>query len=394
MTTTLIIDGRAGQGELFGAVVASAGDVNGDGFADLLVGAPKSNTGSPGRLYLFFGSASGLDPASPQIIEGPLGGGAFGLSAGSAGDVNGDGYGDVVVGAPHATVANATFTGRAFVFYGSAFGLKTGANDYVTIDGADGADGQFGFSATGAGDVNGDGFADIIVSASGARVGGMAGVGKVYVFKGGAAGLDTAPFKVWAGPDGGGFGTVATGAGDINGDGIADVLITAPSMPVGASINVGRAYLYLGSATGFVTSPAILDSPFGAEARFGHGASSAGDIDRDGFADIVIGAPQAQIGPDRNVGAISIFRGSSVGLNITPANINGVNKPGFFGWSVSGGGDTTGDGFADVVVGSIAANSFAGRAFVYEGAMTGLTTTFTRSWDGPDTSGEFGTSVY
>src|SRR6185369_7986153 len=130
--------------------------------ADLAVGAWNLSTGT-GRAYVYVGSASGLTTSPATTLIGPDGvNGWFGKSVASAGDVNGDGYADLVIGAQRVS----SFTGRAYVYLGSATGLA--ASPATTLTGPDGTSGYFGFSVAGAGDVNGDGYGDLAVGARGA----------------------------------------------------------------------------------------------------------------------------------------------------------------------------------------------------------------------------------
>jgi hypothetical protein len=151
-------------GAFFGASVSAAGDVNGDGYADVIIGAIYYDNvlSSEGRAFLFHGSAAGLPAVANWTQDGGQTSAGFGLPVSSAGDVNGDGYADVIVGA-HSYDNGQTDEGRALVYYGSATGLST-FRDWVAE--SDQAGAHFGLSAAGAGDVNGDGYADVIIGAS------------------------------------------------------------------------------------------------------------------------------------------------------------------------------------------------------------------------------------
>src|SRR6185503_1880637 len=150
-------------GGYFGYSVASAGDVNGDGFGDVIVGAeaydnPESNEG---RAFVYLGSSSGLSPAPDWSAESNQASSYYGSSVASAGDVNGDGFGDVLVGAPRYDSPESN-EGRAFLYLGSASGpaaapIWTAESNQVGTD--------FSRSMASAGDVNGDGYGDVIVGA-------------------------------------------------------------------------------------------------------------------------------------------------------------------------------------------------------------------------------------
>jgi hypothetical protein len=149
-------------------------------------------------------------------------------------DANGDGYADLIVG--------ALGVGRAYVYYGSATGVS--ATPTATLTGPDGADGRFGFSVASAGDVNGDGYADLVVGAYNVN----SGTGRAYVYHGSASGVFATPSATLSGPDGtnGYFGYSVASAGDVNGDGYADPVVLERF----ANSNTGRAYAYHRSASG------------------------------------------------------------------------------------------------------------------------------------------------
>ena len=175
-TTTLT--GPAGSW-YFGYSVATAGDVNGDGYADVLVGA-RIDGDTSGQALLYLGGASGLATPAATTLTGEEQDSYFGESVAPAGDVNGDGYADVVVGA----WGYASQTGRAYVYLGGASGLATPAA--TTLTGVAAGD-RFGYSVAPAGDVNGDGYADVVVGAWGDS----SNTGRAYVYLGGASGLAT-----------------------------------------------------------------------------------------------------------------------------------------------------------------------------------------------------------
>jgi hypothetical protein len=190
-TPTVTLNGATGADTFFGRSVAAAGDVNGDGRPDLLVGAPDA-VGGDGRVFLYLSTASGIPPTTTVTRDGPSGsGGSFGYAIAGAGDVNGDGFADVVVGGPN---TNADISGRAYLFTGSMAGL--GAAPLVQVNGPGGMDGLFGVAVQGAGDINRDGFWDVIVGAEGVTN----DTGAAYVFYGAMAGIPTMPSRTLAGP--------------------------------------------------------------------------------------------------------------------------------------------------------------------------------------------------
>ena len=189
-----------------------------------------------------------------------LGGGTNNLSStsvASAGDINGDGYTDVVVGANGGAGA-----GAVYVYLGTKNGLPSSPT--TTLSGPS-ATSYFGCSVDGAGDINGDGYDDIVVGADG-------GNGAAYVYLGGASGLSTTPSITFQGPTANGdFGISVAGAGDVNRDGFADVIVGAS----GVNNSDGAAYLYLGSASGFPSSPSSTLNSIGQAGTFGKVVASA-----------------------------------------------------------------------------------------------------------------------
>jgi hypothetical protein len=193
-----VLEGVA-AGDTFGRSVASAGDVNGDGFADLVVGARYADPGgrsNAGTASVFLGSASGVSAMPARVLEGAEAGDFFGSSFASGGDVNGDGYADLVVGAMYATPGGRIGAGTVSVFHGSASGV--GAAPARVLHGVAAHD-VFGGSVASAGDVNGDGYADLVVGAPGASPGGRQSAGTVSVFHGSASGVSAMPARVLEG---------------------------------------------------------------------------------------------------------------------------------------------------------------------------------------------------
>jgi len=273
----------------FGRSVATAGDVNGDGYSDVIVGAPGYN--GHGRVFLYLGSASGLATTPAWTADGTQPGARFGTSVASAGDVNGDGYSDVIVGAP----LYDNGLGRVFLYLGSASGLAT--SPAWSAEGIEGG-GWFGSSVASAGDVDGDGYGDIVVGAPFPRTfqNVQGGRGQVFVYRSTRTGLSTTPaWTLQSNQSGSSFGASVASAGDVNGDGYSDVIIGAPGytrvVAGGATqVEVGRASLYLGSATGLVDSPVWTADGTQPGARFGTSVASAGDVDGDGYSDVIVGA--------------------------------------------------------------------------------------------------------
>ena len=380
-------------GARLGYSVASAGDVNGDGFGDVIVGAYEYSNGESGegRAYVYLGSASGLSTTPAWIAESDQIDASFGQSVASAGDVNGDGFGDVIVGAPSYSNGEVA-EGRAYVYLGSAGGLSTTA---AWTAESDQANALFGFSVASAGDVNGDGFGDVVVGAYD-YANGQANEGRAYVYLGSAGGLSTtAAWTAESDQAVAWFGYSVAGAGDVNGDGFGDVIVGAMAYDNGQS-NEGRAYVYLGSASGLSSTPAWTAESDQAGAAFGVSVASAGDVNGDGFGDVIVGAGYYTNG-QASEGRVFVYLGSAGGLSVTPgwtAESNQANA--YLGEAVASAGDVNGDGFGDVIVGSYCydnGQTDEGRAYVYLGSASGLSTTPIWTAESDQATAYFGFSV-
>jgi len=369
-------------GARMGYAVGTAGDVNGDGYADVVVGAKDYDHGCEfeGRVYLYYGSDSGPMDTPVWTVEGNQEEAGLGNSVGTAGDVNGDGFSDVIVGASKYDNGQ-TDEGRAYVFYGSATTPSTFLDwTAVSLQG----DAHLGYAVGTAGDVNGDGYADIIVGADDYD-NGQTNEGAAFVWYGSATGLGafgvptSAAWSVEGDQAYAQLGTSVGTAGDVNGDGYADVIVGAYKHDNGQD-DEGRVYVYHGSATGLSTAVNWTAESDQASAFFGFSAATAGDVNGDGYADVVVGAENYDHGQD-DEGAAFVWYGSGSGLgaNGTPANADWSAESGqadaAFGISVGTAGDVNGDGFSDVIVGADDYDNGQddeGRAFVWHGSGSGL----------------------
>jgi hypothetical protein len=232
----VIFAGEAGF-DYFGSSVAAAGDVNGDGFSDVIVGAYSNNAGGAlaGRAYLYFGGPS-MDNIADVIFTGEAGFDYFGISVAAAGDVNGDGFSDVIVGA-YGNDAGGVDAGRAYLYFG---GASMDNIPDVIFTGEASFD-RFGTSVSSADDVNQDGFPDVIV---GAPLGGNA-AGRIYLYFGGAS-MDNIADIIFTGEASSDlFGMSVSSAGDVNRDGFSDVIVGANENSA-VGYKMGRAYVYAG----------------------------------------------------------------------------------------------------------------------------------------------------
>jgi len=320
-------------------------DVNGDGFADVVVGSAGYGGDVAGKVYVYFGGTGRtLDPIPDATVVAPTTKDFFGTAVAIAGDINGDGFADIVIGAYQSDGG----TGAAYVYYGGPNPVFASA-DQVLRGTAPGD--LFGISIASAGDINGDGFADIAVGASGADgmkgatyigLGGLGGISASHVLSGKSIGDPYAKF----------FGMGVSSLGDLDGDGYGDLAIA-----VNTATNISG-YLYFGDPT------ASLDAPVAMRGQGVGPIVGVGDLDGDGFADIAI-----DILDRLGEGAVTLYFGNahrelalSAGITLTQSD------PGF-GSSIAPAGDVNGDGFADFVVGADPHHQGSvGGAFLYLGA--------------------------
>ncbi|MDP3277845.1 MAG: FG-GAP-like repeat-containing protein [Deltaproteobacteria bacterium] len=396
-TSSVVLQGVAAA-DGFGLSVASAGDVNGDGYGDLVVGATGADPGgrdAAGTASVYLGSATGLSAIPAQVLEGAAMTDGFGASVASAGDVNGDGYGDLVVGADGADPGGRGSAGTASVFMGSATGIS--ATPARVLEGV-GAGDYFGRAVASAGDVNGDGYGDLVVGAWRADRGGTP-AGAASVFMGGATGISATPGIVLRGVAAlDRFGYAVAGAGDVNGDGYADVLVGADgAAPRGRSL-AGTASVFMGSAAGMQATPALVLEGASAGDRFASAVASAGDVNGDGYADVLVGGYLATVGGRSQAGIASVFAGGVSGLTATPVvTLQGMAADDAFGLSVASAGDVNGDGYGDLVVGATGADpggrDAAGTASVFVGSAAGIAAAPAIVLEGPLAGDNFGLSV-
>jgi hypothetical protein len=372
-------------GEYFGHSVSIQGDLNGDGYSDILAGAPNNGAvfTDAGRTYVYYGGSS-VDNIRDVMFSGENSLDNLGFKVAFAGDVNGDGYTDILAGAPFNN-AGGTASGKVYLYMNSMTGSDI-ADEYFT---GSAANFNLGYSVSGAGDVNGDGYSDMIIGAFGYN----SNQGIAYIFFGGSILDNTADVTMTGETAGDVFGHAVSGAGDVNSDGFADVVVGAHFNDAGGSA-AGRAYIYFGGASMNNSADVIIN---GAAANDNHGwsVSSAGDVNGDGYSDIIIGVTGDDYNGTNAGKAVIYFGGQSMN-NVADVSLYGGSFPSdFCGHSVSTAGDVNGDGYDDVIVGSIYnddAGTNAGSAYLYFGGSTmngGSDLYFT----GEAASDEFGSSV-
>ena len=381
----------------YGQTVAGAGDVDGDGYSDVLVGADLWDDAfaDEGMAFLYLGSASGLETTEAWSVTSGQEGAGLGGSVDGAGDVNGDGYDDVVIGASGYTGVEYK-DGRAWLYLGSATGLLTTAS---WTDEGDGDWAIFGNAVAGAGDVDGDGYADVAIGALWEDATWDA-EGAVHLYLGSASGLAAEP--VWtatSGQEDANYSYATSCAGDVNGDGFADLVVGAYDYAPG-----GAAFLYLGSASGPAAEPAWVGEPGQGGATYGSSASSAGDVNGDGLADVLVGAQNYDHGYGAAGGAL-LYYGTTAGVPsgdvdaLAQAAQLGASAEDLYGYAVASGGDLDGDGYDDVAVGAYYDDNggdASGLVFVFMGSPTGVTSGGADDADAVlvgDTGAHFGLSV-
>ena len=382
-----LIDGEAG-GDRAGISVASAGDVNGDGRADLIVGAEgndRTGTNAEGAAYVVFGKDDGATVSLGALgaggfkIVGALAGDNAGAAVAGIGDVNDDGTPDVAVGAPGAddnplevVPGDRENAGTVFVVHGkataTAVDLQSLTAGYV-IAGAS-IDQAAGTSVAGPGDLNGDGRADVLVGAPGTNAASRAGSGAAYAIyspavSGGVvdiAALGPNGYAVSGAAAGDAAGTSVATGGDLNGDGRADLLIGAPGASPAGRSGAGTAYVVFGAPSGVdLANPgdrAAIYTGAAAGDAAGSALASPGDLNGDGRADLLIGAPGAS--PAGRSGAGTAYLLTTVatgGGDLAAVGADGLRVQGPIGGAaagtaVAGPGDLNGDGKPDLVVGA------------------------------------------
>ena len=356
-----------------GSSVSSAGDVNGDGYDDMIIGAYRADPNGDsqaGETYLVYGGANApgtggvldlgaLDRSNGFILAGIDQDDFSGFSVSSAGDVNGDGYDDLIIGARSADPNGDSLAGETYIVYGGASAPGTGSRfNLSALDGTNGfilngidADDRSGGSVSSAGDVNGDGYDDLIIGAFGADPNGDRYAGETYVVYGGASTPGTNGVLDLSALDGSnGFiltgidrydrsGRSVSSAGDVNGDGYDDLIIGAWGADPNRDRYAGETYVVYGGAsapgTGGRFNLSALDGTNGTNGFTltgidagdvsGFSVSSAGDVNGDGYDDLIIGAQGADPNGDSDAGETYVIYGGATGTeSLVPVTAQGT----------------------------------------------------------------------
>ncbi|MHC4606800.1 MAG: integrin alpha [Planctomycetota bacterium] len=403
------------DGAQFGYSLAFAGDVNGDGEPDLIVGAPfddgdvsTTDEGTDrGRAFIFYCGA--LLDATPDIAMTAAEPGAWlGLSVARAGDVNYDGFDDWLVGAPYDdgdgdTTDDGTDRGRAFLYLGGW--SPDGAED-MTFTGAE-DNSWFGWAVGSAGDINAGGAWDIVVGAPGddgddTITDDGAERGRVFVMYGGDALDSVADLTMTGDEDDAQLGTSVAPVFDVNGDGRHDLLVGAPRHDGGggAGANRGQAYVFFGGGTVDTVADLVL---IGAEdgGRLGESVCRAGDINGDGYDDFLVGAPFEDPAAVADAGSAYLFLGGPAVDTVADVVFSGTEASATFGWVVGGYGDVDG-AYRDVVIGAPLDDADGnatedaldrGRVFVFSNAAGVVDAVPDYTFNGDQDAAESGTAV-
>jgi hypothetical protein len=379
--------------------VSVRADFDNDGFSDLAVGAPTESLGTSsqaGAVTVLYATASGLTGSGSQLftqdtpgVPGAVEpGDQFGAAL-ATGDFNHDGVADLAAGASLEDADTTRDAGAVTVLYGSASGLTTrGSQLFTQVAGAVEQGDRFG-SALATGDLDRDGFADLVAGAPLEDAGTAVDAGAVSVLYGSAGGLTTSGGQLFiqvagAVEQGDRFGA-ALATGDFNNNGFADLAVGAPLEDAGTTRDAGAVSVLYGSGGGLTASGARTFTQVAGAAeqgdRFG-AALATGDFNVDGFADLGAGAPLEDVGLTADAGAVSEIRGSASGLTTSGGRIHtklsfgGLQSGDQFGVALAS-GVFDNSGVTDLAVGVPGQNSWdglpdVGAVLIFDGTSAGL----------------------
>ncbi|MEL6940041.1 MAG: calcium-binding protein [Cyanobacteria bacterium J06598_1] len=405
-------------GDRSGRSLSDAGDINGDGLDDIIVAAHKAND-LAGESYVLFGSSndftasielSDLDGSNGFTFQGSSSGDSAGFSVERADDINGDGIDDLIIGARYADPNGKSGAGETYVLFGSSSGFASvinpssldGTNGFV-LNGSRSGD-ESGFSVSGIGDINNDGFNDFMTGARRADPNGVDRAGSVHVVYGNSSFASSFELSDLDGTNGftlNGInrddraGRSVSRAGDMNNDGINDFVISAYYADPNGIVNAGQHYVVFGSSVGFASSLDLssLDGTNGftlngfiPDSRSGFEVSDAGDINADGIDDIIISRWPSGGGAGESYVVYGSSRGFNSLLELSDLDgtngfiLEGIDSGDGFGAAASAAGDVNNDGIDDIIVGAHSASpngiSDASESYVIYGSSDGFNSRF------------------